>query len=63
MTQSTFLIIFHGCDSDRLIRSLVQSGLNAAKDLKGRKLGDSILTNTEISRQLFHVRDTPFVII
>ncbi|CCA72852.1 hypothetical protein PIIN_06788 [Serendipita indica DSM 11827] len=34
--------------------SLIQSGLNAAKDLKGRKLGDSILTNTENSRQLFH---------
>lgn len=39
----------------RKSRSLIQGGLNAAKDLKGRKLGESIVTNTANSRQLFHV--------
>jgi hypothetical protein len=38
-----------------LSRTLIQGGLNAAKDLKGRKLGESIVTNTASSRQLFHV--------
>ncbi|KAG8855189.1 hypothetical protein FRB91_002574 [Serendipita sp. 411] len=34
--------------------SLIQKGLNTAKDLKARKLGDSIVANTANSRQLFH---------
>ncbi|KIM27492.1 hypothetical protein M408DRAFT_329950 [Serendipita vermifera MAFF 305830] len=34
--------------------SLIQNGLNAAKDLKGRKLGDEIVTNSNNSRQIFH---------
>ncbi|PVF93361.1 hypothetical protein CPB86DRAFT_790205 [Serendipita vermifera] len=34
--------------------ALIQGGLNASKDLKGRKLGDAIVTNTATSRQIFH---------
>ncbi|CAG7852652.1 SubName: Full=Uncharacterized protein {ECO:0000313/EMBL:CCA72852.1} [Serendipita indica DSM 11827] len=53
-TEHVLNLFLHRYGSNLLIRSLIQSGLNAAKDLKGRKLGDSILTNTENSRQLFH---------
>jgi len=42
------------------VRSLIQNGLNAAKDLKGRKLGDDIVANSNNSRQIFHVSDPPF---